>query len=186
VVPLVVAILVIRVSTIHVVELIFAALVISPGALVIAPELLIIISVVVPLFVTSTKVKLPQRIIWVRVSNSSSPVRPVEPRWFRAIHVHLIGVPVLIINPSVSIKETIDLHSEVSGCRTTPLPVDADLEIIISFVGVRAHDDWIVVRLVIVLVPLLACSLVSYLDVNEWHTEFSRFPATFGNVNLEE
>lgn len=160
-----VAILVIRVSTIHVVELIFAALVISPGALVIAPELLII-SVVVPLFVPSTEVKLPQRIIWVRVSNSSSPVRPVEPRWFRAIHVHLIGVPVLIINPSVFIKETIDLHSEVSGCRTTPLPVDADLEIIVSFVGVRAHDDWIVVRLVIVLVPLLACSLISYLNVN--------------------
>jgi|TARA_B110001450_G_C17437581_1_gene406539 hypothetical protein len=68
------------------------------------------------------------------MSNTISPVRPVETGWLRTIHVHLISISVIVKNPSVTIKEAISLHGEVSGGRATPLPVNADLEIVSNIV----------------------------------------------------
>jgi len=120
------------------------------------------------------------------MGHTISPVRPVKSRRLRTIHIHLVSISVLVEDPSVTVKKAVNLHGEISSGRSTPLPVNADLEIVTNLVRIRTNNDWVVVGLVVVLIPLLTCSLVCYLDVNKRHTIFSRFPAVFRNIDLVE
>ena len=66
------------------------------------------------------------------------------------------------------------------------MPVNSDLEFITGLVGIRANNNWVVINLIIVLIPLFISSLISHLDVNKRRTKIIRLPTTLRNVNLEE
>lgn len=179
-------IIIIWITTVIVIELIFRTFVVVIIIHIITPIFFFFTRTIVPLLVSSTKIEFSQRLIWMRMYDASSPVRPIEPRWLRSIHIHLIGVPVFVENPGISIKEAIYLHSKVSCCGATPLPVDSNFEIISNCVRIRTNNDRVMISVVIILLPLFLSSLVGCLNVNERNAKFSRFPTSFRDIDLIE